>query len=244
MTFEVSGTVEGTEDELAVHVGLRNGGDTPATSLDVEGELLGGKARESVPEGVAAGASRGVVLKFPVGAVRPGVHPLTLLLDYTVAGAQGPSAVSQRAYLLLGLGGVADPAVRLSLRDAPMDFSGQVDVDVESADGAPHTALVRLLGPRGFRADSPADEVRVPAHGSVRVPIRVFRGALPWGSRQGVLAVAEATDGPLASAAVATAAVEIAPDPAWMPRVRKPVLLLTVVLVCAAACLEAWRRQA
>jgi len=240
--FEVAGTVEGTDDELQVHVQLRNGGDSPATTLSVEGELLGNTARAQLPAGIAAGASGEIVLKFPASSTRAGVHPLSLLLDYEWPGPRGPLGVSQRAYLLLGLGGVAQPAVRLSLRDARMVYSGEVDVGVESVDGAPHSIRLRLLGPRGFRADVRADEVPVPARGTIHVPIRVFRGTLPWASHQGVLALAEVTDGPLASAAVATAAVDVAPDPAWMPRLRKPLLLAGIALLGVAAWIEVRRR--
>jgi hypothetical protein len=240
--FEVAGTVEGTDDELRVHVRLRNGGDSPATVLSVEGELLGNTARAQIPAGVAVGATGEAVLTFPAAATRAGVHPLSLLLDYQWPAPRGPQGVSQRAYLLLGLGGVAEPAVRLSLRDARMEYSGVVDVGVESADGSPHSVRLRLLGPRGFRADAPADEVQVPPRGPIGVPIRVFRGTLPWESRQGVLALAEVTDGPLASAAVASAAVDVGPDPAWMPRLRKPLLLAGIVLFGVAAWVEARRR--
>lgn len=242
MRFEVAGTVEGTDDALQVHVRLRNGGDSPATTLTVEGELLGNTALADLKTGVAAGAAGEVVLHFPAGAIRAGVHPLSLLLDYEWPGARGPLGVSQRAYLLLGLGGVADPPVRLSVRDARMDYAGVVDVGIESLDGAPHSVRLRLLGPRGFRADAPAEEVQVPPHGPIDVPVRVFRGVLPWASRQGVLALAEVTDGPLASAAVATGAVDVAPDPAWMPRLRRPLLLGAIVLFALAAWIEARRR--
>ncbi len=242
MRFEVSGTVEGNEDALTVHVELRNGGETPATTVSVDGELLGSTAQAQMPAGVPAGTARSVVLKFPANVPRPGVHPLSLLLDYTWPGPRGPVAVSQRAYLLVGLGDTAEPAVRLTLPEAHMDYSGVVSVGVESADAAAHTLRVRVQGPRGFRADDPPEEIRVPPRGAVQVPIRVFRGALPWASRQGILVMAESTDGPVASTAVVTGIALISPDPAWMPRLRRPLLAVAIVLLCAAAGLEAWRR--
>jgi hypothetical protein len=239
--FDVAGTVEGAGDGLVVHVQLRNGGDTAASALSVDGELLGSHAQGQLPAGIAAGDAGEVVLKFPAGATRAGVHPLSLLLDYTWSGTQGPVGVSQRAYLLLGLGGVAEPALRLTLPDARMDYSGVVELGVESLDGAPHSARVRLQGPRGFRVDDPAEDVAVPAHGAIHVPIRVFRGTLPWASRQGILAIVETTDGPLASTAVAAAVVEISPDPAWMPRLRKPLLAAGILLLSLATWAEARR---
>jgi hypothetical protein len=236
--FEVSGTIEGSDDELKVHVRLRNGGDSPAAALSVEGELLGNTAHAQLQTGSE------VVLKFPADATRAGVHPLSLLLDYQYPGPHGPVGVSQRAYLLLGLGGVAEPTVRLTLRDARMDYSGVVNVGVESTDGLPHSIRLRVLGPRGFRADAPADEVQVPPRGPIDVPVRVFRGTLPWASRQGVLALAEVADGPLASAAVASATVDVGPDPAWMPQLRRPLLLACIVLFGVAAWVEVRRRIA
>ena len=242
MRFEVSGTVEPSDDALVVRIDLRNGGDTPATTVSVDGELLGSTAQAQLPSGVPPGTARSVVMKFPAGEPRPGVHALSLLLDYTWPGPQGPAAVSQRAYLLIGLGDTAEPAVRLTLPETHMDYSGVVSVGIESADAAPHTLRVRLQGPRGFRADDPPDEIRVSARGAVHLPVRAFRGTLPWASRQGILVMAESTDGPVASTAVATGIALISPDPAWMPRLRKPLLAVAIVLLCAAVGLEAWRR--
>ncbi|MFI5184390.1 MAG: hypothetical protein ACHQNV_08330 [Vicinamibacteria bacterium] len=238
----MSGAVEAGDDALAVQVDLKNGGETAASTLSVEGELLGTTAQVQVPAGVPAGTTRSVILKFPANVPRPGVHPLSLLLDYTSPGPRGPVAVSQRAYLLLGLGDSAEPAVRLTLPEVHMDYSGLVPLGIESADAAAHTVRVRLQGPRGFRADNPPEEVRVPARGALQVPIRVFRGTLPWGSPQGMLVIAESTDGPVASTAVGTGIALISPDPAWMPRLRKPILAAAIVLLVLTAGLEAWRR--
>jgi len=240
--LEISGEVLGTEGEIEVKVALRNAGDTAAANLTVEGEILGNTSSARLPAGIPAQGRGEVRLKFPGGAIRAGVHPLALLLDYDGAGRPAPSAVSQRAYLLLGLGGVAGPSVRLSMEDARMDDSGVVSVSLASLDASPHEARLRLLGPRGFRADPPADEVDVPAHGSARVPIRVFRGSLPWGSRQGLLALAEVGDGPLATTAVASGIVDVAPDPARMPALRRPLLAAGIALLGLAAWLEARRR--
>ena len=239
--LEVAGSVTSSEEGLEVHVDLRNGGDSPATSLDVEGELFGNQAHGQVADGLAAGASGSVALRFPSEVPQPGVHALTLLLDYTGAGPSGPVSMSQRAYLLVALGGAAAPALRLSAADVRMAWSGLLDVGVESSDGAPHTVQLRVDGPRGFRADNPAHAIDVPGRGRVDVPVRVFRGTVPWDSRQGVLVIAAATDGPFARTTVATAVVQVVPDPAWSPRFRKPLALVAVILLGLAALAEARR---
>jgi hypothetical protein len=240
--FEVSGAVEASDDALVVRVDLKNGGEAPATTVSVDGELLGSTAHAQLPSGVPAGTARSVALKFPAEVPRPGVHLLSLLLDYTWPGPRGPALVSQRAYLLVGLGDVAEPAVRLTLPETQMGYSGVVSVGIESTDAAPHSLRVRLQGPRGFRSDDPPDEIGVPARGVVQVPIRMFRGTLPWASRQGLLVTAESTDGPVASTAVATGIAIISPDPAWMPRLRRPLLAVAIALLCAAAGVEVWRQ--
>jgi hypothetical protein len=149
--------------------------------------------------------------------------------------------MSQRAYLLMALGGAAEPALRLSAPDIRMAWSGLLDIGLESADAAPHSVRLQVEGPRGFRADNPAHAIEVPARGKVRVPVRVFRGTVPWDSRQGVLVVAAATDGPLVRTSVATAVVQVVPDPAWSPRLRIPLALAAVVLLGLAALAEVRR---
>ena len=239
--LDVGGSVEVAEGGIHVQVDLRNGGDAPATAVHVEGELMERQAQAQVL-GIPAGESRSIALHFPGGAPRPGVHALVLLLDYTTPGPSGPTPVSQRAYLLLALGEMAEPAVRLSVGEARMTWSGLVDVSLESADGAPHRVRLRIEGPRGFRGDNPPREVDVPALGTVTAKVRVFRGTVPWASRQGILAVGSATDGPLARTTVATGIVEILPDPAWMPRLRRPLWALALALLGLAILFEARRR--
>jgi hypothetical protein len=236
--------VASSEESLEVHVELRNGGDTPATSIDVEGELFGNQARDRLADGLAPGVARSVVLRFPPDVPQPGVHALMLLLDYTEAAANGPVSMSQRAYLLVALGGAAEPALRLSAANIRMAWSGLLDVGVESADGAPHSVRLRVEGPRGFRTDNPARSIEVPAHGKVSVPVRVFRGTVPWDSRQGVVVVAAANDGPIVRTCVATAVVQVVPDPAWSPRLRVPLALAALVLLGLAALAEARRWMA
>lgn len=238
----MGGSVDVNDERIEVRVDVRNGGDAPATALSVEGDLLDGRAQAQLTGDIPPGEARSVVLRFAADVPRPGVHALTLFLDYTEMGPAGPQPVSQRGYLLLALGSAAEPAVRVSLPELRMKWSGVMEVALESADGAPHRVRVRIEGPRGLRADNPHREVDVPARGSVVAPVRVFRGAVPWSSRQGVLAVATATDGPLARTTVATGIVEVLPDPAWMPRLRRPLLALALALLGLAIYAELRRR--
>lgn len=236
-----AGLVSATEDHLEVTVELHNAGTTAAGPLDVDGEIFDNHSLASVAEGIPAGQARSVTLRFPPDVPRPGVHPLSLLLDYAGAGA---TRLSQRAYLLIALGAAPPPAVRVALGKTRLGWAGEALVDVESADGLPHAVRLRLEGPRGLRVLDPEGEIAVPARGAVHVPVRLFRGTLPWDSVQGMLAVATTSDGPAARTTVTAGSLLVLPDPAWLPRFRKPLLLLALLLLGAAAFAEAWKRLA
>jgi hypothetical protein len=131
--------------------------------------------------------------------------------------------------------------VRLSARDVRILYYGDLEVGVFSADGAPHRVSVRVQTPAGLQAPDPA-EVTVPAAGRVTGTVRVWRSSAARGSRQPLLVVAEPLDaaGPAASQQVFA---EILPDPAWMPRLRRPLGVLALLLMAAAALLEFRRRR-
>jgi hypothetical protein len=237
--FAVSGAVDTSDGALDVTVVLRNEGDVPASDVTVLGELLGHRQESRVPESVAGGAEGRALLRFPLEEQRPGLHALALRLDFT----QPAGATSQRAYLLLALGthDPPPPAVRLSVPDLELLDQGALEVGVESADGASHRVRLRVLTPRGLRAERSDGALEVPAAGRVSRPVTVYRGEAPRGQRQGVLVVAEA-EGDVARDAVATAGVDVAPDPALMPRLRVPLLALAAALLLAAVLAE-YRRQ-
>ena len=133
--------------------------------------------------------------------------------------------------------------MRLSTRDVRVLYYGDVAVAAESADGAPHRVRVRVQAPAGLQAPDPA-EVEVPAAGRVTATVRVWRSSAARGSRQALLVVAEPMDGagPAASQQIDA---EILPDPAWMPRLRRPLGVAALLLMAAAAFLEFRRgRQA
>jgi len=116
-------------------------------------------------------------------------------------------------------------------------------VSLESTDGAPHRVRVRVETPRGFVPEGRPQTVDVPAHGRVNVDVGLLRGTAARGTPQGVVIVAEAVDGPLERMAVATAIVEIAPDPAWLPRLRAPLAVVAFVLLAAGIAAEVRRAR-
>jgi hypothetical protein len=78
----------------------------------------------------------------------------------------------------------------------------------------------------------------VPATGVATAELPLARAGAARGSRHEVLVVAEALDGELARATVATATVDVAPDPSLVPRLRWLLLGLGVLLLAAATLAE------
>lgn len=83
----------------------------------------------------------------------------------------------------------------------------------------------------------------MPAGGAVSVPLRLVRAGAARGSRHGVLVVGETLDGPFARTSVVVAPVDVAADPAILPRVRRPLFVLALVLLSLAAIAEMRRRR-
>jgi len=245
--LEVSGSVVAVAPRLEVRVLVTNRGDQPAVPLEVVGELLGELRSARLADGVAPGGSRAVVLSFAPASARPGTHALTLLLEHPVEGtpdgAGNPPAASERAWLLLALGGVSPgPPVRLAADALSLDVRGDLVVRLDSADGEPHRIRLRAVTARGLRAEGGAVEVAVPGKGTSRAALPLVRAGAPRGSRHGVLLVAEALDGPLARTAVLAVPVEVAPDPSVLRLVRTPVLAVGLLLLAVALGFEGWRR--
>jgi hypothetical protein len=241
--FDVGGAVESADDALEVRVDLTNGGDAAATTVEVRGELADEVDVVLLPAGVPARETRSLLFRF-ARVPRPGVHVLGLRLDYTEAAAAGrtPATASQRAYLLLSLGENPAPALTLAAGEASISTRGTVPVRLESADGAAHRVLVRVLTPRGLNADAPV-EVEVPSSGAATAEVPVLRGNAPRPSRQGILVVAEVLGGETAQASVAATVVNIAPDPALLPRLRWPLAGAAIVLLLAAVVVEIEKRS-
>jgi hypothetical protein len=230
-----------------VRIVLTNRGDRAAAPLDVTGELLGERREKHLEEGIAPGGSSVVSLDFTASGVRPGLHALTLLLEHPVEGtpdaAGNPKVASHRAWLLLALGANPPPPVRLSAEALTIDVRGALLVRTESADGAVHRVRLRALTARGLRPEDDGTELAVPAFGSVAAALPIVRAGAPRGSRHAVLLVAESLDEPLVRTAVATAEVDVAPDPSWLPRLRTPLLGLGLLLLAVALGAEVlWAR--
>jgi hypothetical protein len=245
--LDVSGSVVSVVPRLEVRVQVANRGDRPAVPLEISGELLGERREARLATGVPPGGTGAVRLDFAPAGGRPGVHALTLLLEHPVDGtpdaAGNPPVASQRAWLLLSLGGASPPeAVRLAAEPLRLDVEGDLVVRAESADARPHTVRLRVLTARGLRAETEAAEVAVPPSGAVTARLALVRAGAPRGSRHAVLVVAEALDGPLARTAVLAAPVDVAPVPALLPRLHVPLAVLGLALVAAALLVEASRR--
>ena len=234
--------METTDGRLEVRVDVENRGAADAASLDVRAELGDEVAQKAAEGGVIAGGSRSLWFTF-TPPERHGVHVLGLRLDYAEAPREGRAAVptSQRAFLLLSIGGNPPPAVRVTAGEASFDLAGALPVRVESADGRPHRARVRVLTPRGVNANTPV-EVEVPAAGGATADVPLLRGTVPRPSRQGVVVVAETVDGDLAHAAVATTVVHIGADRVRMPALRPWIAGAAIVLLLAAGAAQ-WRRH-
>jgi len=232
----VSGATEVSGEILDVRVDLKNEGDVATGPLTIEGELLGRSQQLKLEVGVAPGETRSVRLHYPVQAPRPGVHALTLLLEYPQA--KTANMVSQRAFLLLALGANPEPAVRLSVPDTTLDSGATLSVGLESADGKPHLMKLHVYTPRGLRGLAPLEPVEVPAAGQVSAAVALYRGAAPRETQQGILVVAGSADGDVERTTVSTAVVRLLPDPARLPRLRPWLFGLAIVLLAAAVALE------
>jgi len=231
--LEVSGAVLSAPPFVEVRVDLTNRGDAVAHAVTIEAELLGGRERTRLEGDLPPGQTRGAYLRFAVGFPPAGVHPLALHVQYSRTGAGGDAA-SQRAYLLLALGATPPAAVRLAAPDVRLDTSAAVTARLESADGRAHRVRLRLLTPLGLQPFGTEPEVDVPATGAVLGALKVLRGSAPRPSRQGVVVLAETVGEEVANASAATAVVEVQPDPAWLPRLRRPLAAVVMALLAAA----------
>ena len=233
---------------LEVTVALENKGDQTASPLTIQGELVVERREARLALGVAPGVTEHAVLRFPLEVPRPGLHALTLLLEWPVgpppADGTLPPMASQRAFLLLTLGAVAEPAVRVVAPDFELETRGTLAVGLESADGASHRVSVRVLTPRGLNVLDAGGEVIVPATGRATAPVTLLRGSAPRESRQGIVVVASVLDGPLERTAVATGVVSLARDPSLLRPLRPALWLLAAGLLAAAASAELRGRSA
>jgi hypothetical protein len=237
----VGGSVRSEEGSLVVTVQVDNRGDAAVGPLVVNGELAALHDEARAENGVAAGSWTEVTLRFPGEIEQPGVHAVALRFDYQSPPKTG-GWTSQAAYLLVALGAHPAAAVRVTTREAEVETHGQVPVELESADGRPHEVRLRLLTPKGLNAFGDAPPVAVPATGRVSASLGVLRAGAPRVTRHGVLVVATSVDDGAQNVAVAEGSVVVAGDPALMPRLRMPLLLLALALLATAIGVEVHRR--
>jgi hypothetical protein len=239
--LDVKGSVAPQDEELVVSLEVDNRGDAAVAPLVIRGELLGRYDEVQKENGVAAGSWTQAELRFPREAVtRPGVHVIALRLDYQSSSSAPWS--SQAAYLLLALGANPPPAVRVFVGETTIETRGRVEASLESADGRPHVARLRLLTPKGLNPFGDTAEVAVPAQGRVKAALEVLRGSAERNVRHGILVAASTTDGDVQTSAVAEGAVVIEKDPGVMPRLRIPLTVLSIGLLLAATAVEVRRR--
>jgi hypothetical protein len=237
--LDVNGAVEPSAEGLLVRLEVSNRGDGAAARLDVEGELFGHYAETGLPGGVRGGATESVWLHFPAPAPRPGVHAVALHLRYPEGAAREP--VSQRAYLLVAIGARAETPLATSASAAPFETAGTLRVEVRSADGAAHTARVRVLPPRGVNALA-QPEVAVPAGGAAVAQVPLIRTGPSRSERHELIVLASTAVEGVETTAVARAMVQLVPHRPWMPRLRLPLAVAGAVLLAGAVAVELWRR--
>jgi len=242
-----SGSRNAATGRLEVHVTLTNRGDRRAGPIDVTGELLGERRQAQLSSGLAPGAQGTVALDFAPTPPQPGLHALALLLEHPLEGppdaAGNPPTASQRGYLLLALGARPSEAVSIEASPLVLDVRGSLSVRLASRDGERHEVRLRALTARGLRPDQDPIDVEVPPRGEATVALRIVRAGAPRGSRQALLLVAETPHEPLARTSVAAASLQVLPDPALLPGLRKPLLAGGLALVALALSCEAWVRR-
>ncbi len=238
--LEVNGSVAVAGEALEARIDVTNRGTVAAEGLSVQGEFLGEHDETVIAMPVGAGHTRSVALRFAVASPPPGVHILPLRLDYTPSGA-GPT--SQRAYLMVALGGHVGEALRLVVSETEIQDRAHVRVIVSSADGGAHTVRLRVHPPRGLNAHGDPVTLVVPAHGTAQGFLPILRAGAPRPSVQGVLVSAATVEGPTRTT-VAASLVRVLPDPALMPRLRTPLAGVALALALWALAAEVRRRKA
>ena len=223
---------------MEVRADVRNTSDERLVGVRLGGDLLGRHADGRLGD-LEPGQTASVVLAFPYASEwRPGRHVLPLSLDYAAAPGSVAPRTNLLAYLVLPLATPAEPALQIAAPRLSLDIHTRLPVRLESADGKPHRARVRVVTPRGLVAPDPPPVVDVPARGGVTVEVALLHGTAPPESRPGILIVAEALEGPIERMSVTTSAVDIAPDRAWLGHLRAPLLVVTLILLVAGGLAE------
>jgi len=242
LRFDVSAEIRKGAGVLDVEVRLHNRGDSPVRALFLEGELAGRRADAELAA-LKAGEARVLALRFPGYLPRPGRYALTFRIEYRPDQPAEALPRDEWAFVLVELGAQPQPALAVRIEPLTLDVAGTANVVLESADGAAHRAGVRVLLPSGVNVLEAPLEADVPAAGEVRVPVRLVRGDAPRGRPHAMIVIAGPVDGPLERASVAKGEIQIASDPAWLPRLRPGLAALGALLLLAAIALELRARR-
>jgi hypothetical protein len=239
--FDVSGGASRDESTVLVSLRLRNAGSAAAKQVFVEARL-GDSMRELEVSRIAAGATHDALLPFPVPS-RPGLHALRLRIESLEDGApEGTTRKHQPACVLLAIGETGEKALGVEVPPGSIDVEAHACVRIQSLDHESHRARLFVLPPYGVNVIDAPSEVDVPAQGSASVSIRLLRGSAPRGTRQALLVVAAPLDGAFERAVLASGSLDMAPDPALLPRLRRALAALAVCLLLLALVIE-WRAK-
>jgi hypothetical protein len=212
-----------------VLVQLRNRAAAPAASVRIEGEWRGERARAFLAGPLSSGGFGEVRLHF-IEPPPPGMHALVLRVDFVRVDGTAARRVHEVAALLLAFNAVPSPAVRVASAPVFLRESAEVEIRLESVDGAAHRVRLAVWPPRVLTCEPPVQTVEVPGHGAVFARVRVFRARAAPGSRHEFLAVAETVGETPTRSTVATLAAAVALENAWMRHLRIPLVL--VALLC------------
>ena len=168
-----------------------------------------------------------MTLDFAPAPPRPGLHALTLLVEHPVEGpsdgAGNPPMASQRAFLLLALGSESRRGRSHRRRAAP-PRRARPPARAPREPGW-RAAARPAAGPDGARPAIRAvarSRSRCPRRGTPRPSSRSFAPAPRAAAVRRCCSLPRLSTAPLARTSVAAATVDVLPDPARLPRLRRP----------------------
>jgi hypothetical protein len=230
-TFDLTGSFMPASSGVTVLVRVQNRSSARVSAVRIEGAWKRERARTFLQGGLAPGESGEVRFHF-TQSPSPGTHALVLLIDFERdEGGGRATPVNEATFLRLGFDAVPPPAVRIVAPPTSLRETAVAAIGLESADGKAHRVRLWVWPPHVLACDPPLQRVEVPAHGTVTSRVRLFRGLAAHGSGYELLAVAETEDEPLTRTTVASAAVWVGADSAWLPRVRVPFVWAGLLLL-------------
>jgi hypothetical protein len=233
-TLDLTGSFMPASSGVTVLVRAQNRTAARVSAVRIEGAWKRERARTFLQGGLAPGESSEVRFHF-TQSPPPGTHALVLLIDFERdEGGGRATPVNEVTFLQLGFDAVPAPAVRIVAPPTSLRESAVAAIGLESADGQAHRVHLWVWPPHVLACDPPRQRVEVPPHGTVTAHVRLFRGLAAHDSGHELVVVAETEDEPLTRTTVASAAVWVGADSAWLPRLR-PYLLVVALLFAAWA---------